>query len=70
MAAKPYPEPGEPDDGRHLLATELVARGITGVGWQGLTLDRGLVLPDFSDPNRRSWPPYEIPLAIQLGFRD
>jgi hypothetical protein len=66
MAAKPYPEAGE-DDGRRLLATELVARRVTGVGHSGLTLDGGVVLPDFTNPEKRAWPPYEVPFSVQYA---
>jgi hypothetical protein len=65
MDTKPSPEAGEPYDGRRLLATELVARGVISVGHSGLTLDGGVVLPDFTNPEKRAWPPYEVPWSVQ-----
>jgi hypothetical protein len=67
MDAKPYPEAGEPYDGRCLLGTELVARGVTGVGHSGQTLDGGVVLPDFTNPEKRAWPPHEVPWSVQYA---
>jgi hypothetical protein len=63
--AKPYPEPGEPDDGLRLFEVENVARNFEGFGQHGLTLDRDLVLPDFDDPCKKLWPPYEVPWGVQ-----
>jgi len=31
------------------------------------SLDRGLVLPDFNEPGKRSWPPHELPLGVLLA---
>ena len=47
-----------------MLATELVARGLTGAS---LTLDGGLVLPDFKHADKRMWPPYEVPFSVQYA---
>jgi hypothetical protein len=65
--AKPPPECGEPHDGRYLHEVELTARGYSDLGQHGLWLDRELVLPDFSNPSKRAWPPYEVPLAAQVA---
>src|SRR5262249_52985700 len=67
MAAKPFPEAGEPDDGRHLLPIECAARGITGFRSPDYSLDSGLVLPDFNQPGKKSWPPHEVPLGVLLA---
>ena len=67
MDTKPSPEAGEPYDGRRLLATELVARGVISAGHSGLTLDGGVVLPDFTNPEKRAWPPYEVPWSVQYA---
>ena len=32
------------------------------------TLDRGLVLPDFNQPGKNAWPPYEVPFAVQVAL--
>jgi hypothetical protein len=66
MDAKPCPEASEPADSRCLLATELVARELTGIR-PDLTLDRSLVLPDFKYPGRQAWPPYEVPWSVQYA---
>ena len=68
MYAKPFPESGEPDDGRRLLPVECAARGVTGFGPQDLSLERQLVLPDFERRGQKSWPPYEVPLAVQVAL--
>jgi hypothetical protein len=34
----------------------------------GLLLDRDLVLPDFHDPSKKAWPPYEVPLSMQIAM--
>jgi hypothetical protein len=62
---KPYPESGQGDDGRHLYEVELVARGYSDLGQQGLSLDRDLVLPDFAEPSKRVWPPHEVPWNVR-----
>jgi hypothetical protein len=45
------------------------ARGVTGFNSPDYSLDRGLVLPDFNEPGKRSWPPHEVPLGVLLGLR-
>jgi len=40
-----------------------VARGFTALGQGWLSLDRDLLLPDFAQPAKRAWPPYEVPLG-------
>jgi len=67
MAAKPFPESGEPDDGRRLLPVECAARGVSGFGPSDLSLDRHLVLPDFTERGKKSWPPHEVPLGALLA---
>jgi hypothetical protein len=67
MAAKPFLESGEPDDGRRLLAIECAARGVNGFGPNDLSLDRHLVLPDFTERGKKSWPPHEVPLGVLLA---
>jgi len=66
-SSKPYPECGEPDDELHLYEVELTARGYINLGPHGLSLDRDLVLPDFVTPSQKIWPPYEVPLAVQMA---
>src|SRR5262245_44176621 len=66
-SATPYPQSGEPDDGRRLYEVELTARRYTHLGQNGLSLDRDLVLPDFVTPSQKAWPPYEVPLAVQVA---
>lgn len=66
--AKPFPESGEPDDGRHLLPVECAARGMASLYPPEATLDRGLVLPDFNQPGKNAWPPYEVPFAVQVAL--
>jgi hypothetical protein len=51
----------------HLHEVELVARGYTGLGQNGLSLDRDLLLPDFAEPSKRVWPPYETPLGVLVA---
>ena len=58
MQAKPYPESGEPDDGRHLLPVECAARGMRSLYPAQYTLDRGLILPDFTQLGKNAWPPF------------
>ena len=67
MQAKPFPESGEPDDGRRLLPVECAARGVAGFKSPEFSLDRGLILPDFNEPGKRSWPPHEVPLGVLLA---
>jgi len=67
MQAKPFPESGEPDDGRRLLPVECAARGVNGFGPNDLSLDRHLVLPDFTQRGKKSWPPHEVPLGVLLA---
>ena len=67
MQTKPFPESGEPDDGRRLLPVECAARGVSGFGPQDLSLDRNLVLPDFNKRGARAWPPFELPLGALLA---
>jgi hypothetical protein len=43
------------------------ARGVTGFNSPEFSLDRGLVLPDFNEPGKRSWPPHEVPLGALLA---
>jgi hypothetical protein len=31
------------------------------------SLDGALVLPDFGNPDRRTWPPYEVPFSVQYA---
>jgi hypothetical protein len=45
-----------------LHEVELTARGYSDLGQHGLSLDRDMVLPDFADPSKKVWPPYEVPL--------
>jgi hypothetical protein len=66
-SAKPFPESGEGDDGRHLYEVELLARGYSDLGQQGLSLDRDMVLPNFAEPTEKAWPPHETPLAVQVA---
>ena len=42
-------------------------RGWDHIGAPGLLLDRDLVLSDFDDPSKKAWPPYEVPLAVQVA---
>src|SRR5262249_14104252 len=69
MQAKPFPEAGEPDDGRRLLPIEYAARGVSGFGPNDLSLDRHLVLPDFTERGKKSWPPHEVPLGALLAVQ-
>jgi hypothetical protein len=55
---------GEPWDGLPLLlVTECEARGVTGFNSTAYSLDRGVVLPDFTQPGKNAWPPYEPPFV-------
>src|SRR5262249_40141784 len=66
--SKPHVE-CEPWDGLPwLLPTECEARGVTGFKSPEFSLDRGLVLPDFNEPGKKAWPPYEVPLAVQVAL--
>jgi hypothetical protein len=72
---KPINTQGEPYDGRTWLPpVEVAARGLSGgtIGGQWdtrLSLDRHLVLPDFTDPTgtKKAWPPHEVPLGALLA---
>jgi hypothetical protein len=52
---------------RGYLETELVARSVPGFNSPDYSLDRGLVLPDFNQPGKKSWPPHEVPLGALLA---
>jgi hypothetical protein len=57
---KPFPQAGEAPDGRELTMVEAFARGFTHLdGENHLTLVRDMILPDWSNPEKRIWPPYE-----------
>jgi hypothetical protein len=57
---KPLPQAGEAPDGRELTMVEAAARGFTHLdGENYLTLGRDMILPDWSNPEKRIWPPYE-----------
>ena len=63
--AKPHHLPQANGDGRNLPSVECAARGIT-----GLSPDFSLMtmkLPAFDAPNQLAWPPYEVPLAVQVA---
>jgi hypothetical protein len=48
-----------------LLEVELTARNVAAIGDRVLSLDRDLVLPNWSDPTQKAWPPFELPLAVR-----
>jgi hypothetical protein len=51
---------GEAPDGRELAMVEAAARGFTHLdGMNHLTLTRAMVLPDWRNPEKRIWPPYD-----------
>jgi hypothetical protein len=57
---KPIPQAGEVPDGRELTMVEAYARGFTHLdGENHLTLGRNMILPDWSNPEKRIWPLYE-----------
>jgi hypothetical protein len=41
------------------------SRAYSDLGQHGLSLDRDLLLPDFANPSKRVWPPYEVPWGMQ-----
>jgi hypothetical protein len=53
-------------DGLYLYEVELTARGYSDLGQHGLSLDRDMVLPDFADPSKKVWPPYEVQFGPNL----
>jgi hypothetical protein len=64
---KPHDAPEADGDGRHLLAVEMVARGITAIGLHGHSIMKDFRLPSFSDPAKLAWPPPTPPLAAQFA---
>jgi hypothetical protein len=58
---KPHMQ-GERWDGLEwLLPTECKARGVDGFRSPAHSLDRGVVLPDFTQPGENAWPPHKPP---------
>jgi len=56
---KPLLQTGEAPDGRELTLVEPAARGFTHLdGVNHLTLTRAMVVPDWCNPEKRIWPPY------------
>jgi hypothetical protein len=68
---KPLPQAGEAPDGRELTMVEAAARGFTHLdGRNHLTLTRDMILPDWSHPEKRIWPPYENTLTPEEQLLD
>jgi hypothetical protein len=68
---KPIPRAGDPPDGRELTMVEAYARGFTHLdGENHLTLVRDMILPDWSNPEKRIWPPLENILTPEEQLLD
>jgi hypothetical protein len=63
--AKPYHLAQSNNDGRKLPTVECAARGLRGVIPEFSLLQ--IKLPAFDKPNQLAWPPYELPLAVQVA---
>jgi hypothetical protein len=63
--AKPHHLPQANGDGRNLPTVELAARGLSSVN-QDFSIMQ-LKLPVFDEANQLAWPPYEVPLAVQVA---
>ena len=64
-AAKPYHLAQSNNDGRSLPTVECAARGLPGINAEFSLMQ--LKLPVFDKPNQLAWPPYEVPLAVQVA---
>ena len=62
--AKPHHLPQANGDGRNLPTVECAARGLPGVRSDFSLMN--MKLPAFDKPNQLAWPPYEVPLAVQV----
>jgi hypothetical protein len=63
--AKPYHLPQANGDNRTLPTVECTARGVSSVNPDFSLMN--VKLPAFDKPNQLAWPPYEVPLALQLA---
>ena len=57
-SAKPHDAKEANGDGRNLLETELVARGLNQFTVHDLKILQDLKLPRFTEPTKLAWPPY------------
>lgn len=62
--AKPHHLPQANGDGRNLPTVECAARGLPSVPADFSLMN--MKLPAFEKPNALAWPPYEVPLALQV----
>jgi hypothetical protein len=60
--AKPYRAKQANGDGRYLLETELVARGLRAFGVHDQQIMKELKLPDWTEPAELAWPPPPPPI--------